>query len=115
VALYISRIQLHTAQKRTQAERDRQVATWATALDALSQRVDSLASEVRELGEQGSSVRPAGLAPGVRNAMNLTKRAQALRMYRRGDPPEQIAALLDVPSQEIELLLKVHRIIMTNI
>jgi hypothetical protein len=36
-------------------------------------------------------------------------------MHRRGDPPEQIAAALDVPYQEIELLLKVHRIVLSSI
>jgi hypothetical protein len=46
--------------------------------------------------------------------MNLAKRTQTLRMHRCGDPPEQIAALLDVPHQEVDLLLKVHRIVMRS-
>ena len=35
-------------------------------------------------------------------------------MHRRGDPPEQIAATLAVSRQEVDLLLKVHRIVMTR-
>jgi hypothetical protein len=41
--------------------------------------------------------------------MTLTKRALAVRMHRRGERPEQIAAALDLPKQEVELLLKIHR------
>jgi hypothetical protein len=43
--------------------------------------------------------------------LNLSKRSQALRMHRRGDTPEQVASTLGVPLQEIELLLKVHGIV----
>jgi hypothetical protein len=44
--------------------------------------------------------------------MNLSKRSQVLRMHRRGDPPDQIATSLAVPRQEVELLLKVQRIVL---
>ncbi len=46
-----------------------------------------------------------------RSGMNLNTRGQALRMFRRGQTPEQIAAALSVPASEVELLLKVHRIV----
>jgi hypothetical protein len=36
-------------------------------------------------------------------------------MHRRGDSPERIAAALDIPLQEVDLLLKVHRIVISNI
>jgi hypothetical protein len=36
-------------------------------------------------------------------------------MHRRGDNPEQIAAALGVPQQEIDLLLKVHQILVSNV
>jgi hypothetical protein len=44
-------------------------------------------------------------------SLNLTKRAQALRMYRRGETVASIAAALQTPSTEIELLLKVDRLL----
>jgi hypothetical protein len=50
-----------------------------------------------------------------RAALNLNKRAQVLRMHRRGDPPERIASLLEVPRQEVDLLIKVHRIIISQL
>jgi hypothetical protein len=49
---------------------------------------------------------PAGLL-----SLNLTKRAQALRMYRRGETPSSIAAALQTPSNEIELLLKLDHLL----
>jgi hypothetical protein len=111
-ALYLSRKQLHAALKRAQADREEQNAKWSAALDALSSRVDALGAEIRDLGDRGAATpSPRAACSG----MNLTKRAQALRMHRRGDPPDQIAAVLGAPFQEVDLLLKVHRIVMSSI
>ena len=40
--------------------------------------------------------------------MNLNKRAQALRMHRRGQNTQQIAAVLSIPQNEVDLLLKLN-------
>ncbi len=42
-------------------------------------------------------------------SVNLNKRSLALRMHRRGETPEQIAASLNIPKNEVDLLLKVHK------
>ena len=42
-------------------------------------------------------------------AMNTTRRSQILRMHRRGEGPDQIAAALGVPKGEIDLLLKIDQ------
>ena len=74
--------------------------------------VRTLEAEVREIQEQPpTTVLPAVPRPGL----NLNKRSQALRMHRHGDSPSHIAAALDVPQQEIDLLLKVHRIVLHNL
>ena len=74
---------------------------------------EALAVQVRELKQE------PGVAPEtpqqVRSGFNLSKRSQALRLHRRGDQPREIAGTLDVPSQEVELLLKVHRIVMSGV
>jgi len=44
-----------------------------------------------------------------RPAMNTTRRSQILRMNRRGERPDQIAAALGVPKGEIDLLLKIDQ------
>src|SRR5438477_8481189 len=33
-------------------------------------------------------------------------------LHRRGEAPAQIAAILELPLQEVELLIKVHRIVL---
>ena len=47
-----------------------------------------------------------------RSGLNLTKRSQALRMSRVGEKPEKIAAALSLPRKEVELLLKVQKIVL---
>jgi hypothetical protein len=59
----------------------------------------------------GISATPPPPAPALRPSINLTKRAQALRMRRRGESLESIAAALAVPRNEVELLLKVHEML----
>jgi hypothetical protein len=44
-------------------------------------------------------------------SLNPTKRAQAPRMHRRGETPAGIAAALEAPSNEVELLLKLTGIL----
>lgn len=43
-------------------------------------------------------------------SLNLNKRGQVLRMQRRGETPETIAAALRIPQNEVALLLKVHEL-----
>ena len=82
------------------------------ALAAMRQTVDDLSGQVHEIQMQPQAAPGAG---GQRVGLNLSKRSQALRMHRRGETPQQISAALDIPRQELELLLKVHRIVMSNI
>jgi len=42
--------------------------------------------------------------------LNLTRRAQALRMQRRGESPATIAAALRLPRNEIDLLLRIQEL-----
>ena len=57
---------------------------------------------------------PAPAAAGTPPAatalsMNVTKRSQALRRWRRGETPEQISATLEMPRAEVEILIKAFR------
>jgi hypothetical protein len=82
------------------------------ALAAMRQIVEDLAAQVHEIRMQP----PPVPVPGTqRAALNLSKRSQALRLHRRGEEPQKIATALEIPRQELELLLKVHRIVMSNI
>jgi hypothetical protein len=42
-------------------------------------------------------------------AMNINRRVQVLRMHRRGETLETIAAALNTPRNEVELLLRVQK------
>ena len=48
-------------------------------------------------------------------ALNLNKRGQVLRMRRRGENPETIAAALSLPRNEVDLLLKVHQLALEQV
>jgi len=82
-----------------------------TALRIAEANVEELKMELRELGQQPAN----GGSPGLpRPGLNLTTRSQVLRLHRRGETPEQIARFLTVPRQEVDLLLKVHRIVLAS-
>jgi len=83
-----------------------------TRAESLRERLDALTAELRELERQPA----VALTPGIpKPGMNVVKRSQALRMHRRGDRPEQIASALELPRQEVDLLLKVHSIVIGGI
>jgi len=81
--------------------------------------VEALRQELNGLGAQLQEVRrdavPAAIPALPRPGLNLSKRSQALRMHRRGDAPVEIASALGIPLQEVDLLVKVHRIVISNI
>jgi len=53
-------------------------------------------------------------APSVKASLNLNKRTQVLRMSRRGERSENIAASLSLPRREVELLLKIHSLVLNS-
>jgi hypothetical protein len=81
-----------------------------TAIELLQQKLETLEHELVELRRVGA---PAPISP--RAGLNLDKRSQVLRMHRRGEQPARIAAFLEVPQPEVELLIKVHRIVLSSI
>jgi hypothetical protein len=108
LALFRAQALVRDAEHRAKAGRER----YESLLESLRESHNSLAAELREIRQQT----PINVVAGApKPGLNLTKRSQALRMHRRGDPPDRIAAALDIPSQEVDLLLKVHRIVITNI
>jgi hypothetical protein len=81
-------------------------------LQALHDTVEALAAQIHDLQKHPLTAPLAGLPkPGL----NLNKRSHALRMHRRGEAAEQIAAALELPRQEVDLLLKVHRIVLSSV
>jgi hypothetical protein len=86
--------------------------TTDSAILSLRTDLDGLAAQIHALQEiplQNPVAAPA------RGGLNLGKRSQALRLHRHGNPPAQIASMLEIPLQEVELLLKVHQIVISNL
>ena len=97
---------VQTANRRThelQHEMERTVQATKAGLEELT-------ADVQDMGRQPS----VATAPGrLRGGLNLTTRSQVLRLHRRGETAEQIASMLEIPRQEVDLLLKVHRIVLS--
>jgi hypothetical protein len=99
---------LHAAKQAAETVR----AECASAIEAAQSRIDAVEIELHSM----KSLTPAGIFPGMpKPGMNLTRRTNALRLRREGAAPEQIAAALEVPRQEVDLLLKVHEIVLNNL
>jgi hypothetical protein len=77
---------------------------------------ESTGVALRELAAKGDDivVRSAPQAQqeysGTIRSLNLTRRARAMHMRRRGEEPHTIAAALGIPRGEVELLFKLDQI-----
>ena len=70
-----------------------------------------LETRVEDIGRRVEEAMAAAWTPPARlSGINYTKRTQALRMNRRGESAATIAGALAVPRNEIELLLKVQKL-----
>ncbi|HLK49905.1 MAG TPA: hypothetical protein VKT49_17300 [Bryobacteraceae bacterium] len=86
----------------------------AASQHELADKLTAMQSTVADIGRQRQEP-PVEVAPvrsaALRPSLNLTRRTQALRMRRRGESVESIAAALSTPRNEIELLLKVYEMV----
>jgi hypothetical protein len=73
---------------------------------ALKTQISALEDAVRAR-EDRAEAPPAPAAP-VRLSLNLQRRAQILRLAKRGDRADQISAALAMPQKEVELFLKLQ-------
>ena len=81
-------------------------------IQSVRDSLEALAAQLHDLQNHPPVAAPPGLP---KSGLNLSKRSHALRMHRHGEGAEQIAAALDLPRQEVELLLKVHRIVLSSV
>ena len=100
------------AQSRHRLADEQQVHNLESALREAHLAVERLESDLREVERQtGMLVAPAP----ARSGLNLSKRTQVLRMHRAGQDSAGIAAVLALPRSEVELLIKVQRIVVGQI
>ena len=74
----------------------------------LIQGIEELKQKIKEL-EHDQIQHDAAKAAGV---LNVAVRTKVLKMHRLGHPAGRIADMLRVPKGEVDLLLKVHGIVM---
>jgi len=74
--------------------------------ESLEGRIAQVAEAAEKLRLQVAEMERPSRIPA--QPLNLTRRGQILRMRRRGEQTETIAAALAVPRNEVDLLIKVH-------
>jgi hypothetical protein len=87
----------------------KKLAALETDWRAKMQEVDERWTELSQIS--GLLVAP----PPARSGLNLNKRSQALRMSRRGEKPGEIAASLSIPQNEVELIMKIQKIVLSGL
>lgn len=95
-----TKIEMRRMQKRHLADHQ----SLHEALAALERKVQQVGVEVKE-----NMAPPAAYVPFV--GLNVHKRAEALRMYRRGSDRDSVSAALGLPQAEVTLLQKVHHLL----
>jgi hypothetical protein len=93
----------------------KQEKTLETETARLSAEITELKGQILEL-EQADNSLSSATAPGsvavTGNSVNNTLRSKVLKMHRLGQSPDRIAGALRVPKGEVDLLVKVHKIVM---
>lgn len=76
---------------------------------ALRQSLETVSAKLAQLQED---MQLQDASPGLPDTggLNFSRRTRVLRMHRRGDRPDQIAAALGVPLNEVNLLLKLQQL-----
>jgi hypothetical protein len=80
-------------------------------MDQLRSELSGLKTTMDQL-QQFQAERQAALVPQA--SINLTKRGQILRMSRRGETPQHISAALSLPQKEVNLTLKIHKMLLSG-
>ena len=85
-----------------EAARDNEAARFSKTIDDLRNRIATFEKE-----EKSNAVTEAAAS-----GLNSTLRGKVLKMHRLGQPSDRIAEVLRVPRGEVDLLVKVHAIVM---
>lgn len=81
---------------------------------ALETRLGEWAARTSEVEEKVAGLAALRRSHALSTGVDANQRTQVLRLARRGDRAEQIAAELRVPKSEVDLLLKVQRAVVRS-
>jgi hypothetical protein len=102
--------------RQLQTRAGKQEKTLQTETTRLATEIAELKGRILELEQTDNSIAPAiaatGTAPVTGNSVNNTLRSKVLKMHRLGQSADRIAGSLRVPKGEVDLLVKVHKIVM---
>jgi hypothetical protein len=98
------------------ARSGKQEKTFEKETARLSAEIVELKGQILELEQTDNSLTAGAQACGspaaTGNSVNNTLRSKVLKMHRLGQAPDRIAGALRVPKGEVDLLVKVHKIVM---
>jgi len=95
-----TRIEMRRQQKR-------QLANFESLRDAIT----VLEEQVRQVCAEAAEKVPLPVVNAPLTGLNIHKRAEALRMYRRGSDQQSVSAALGLPPAEVALLAKVNQVL----
>lgn len=75
---------------------------------SLKTQISALEEALRTRNERVETPAIVGATTPPRPSLNLNRRAQILRLARRGESPDQISVALAIPHREVELFLKLQ-------
>ncbi|MGA2136222.1 MAG: hypothetical protein ABSH50_28360 [Bryobacteraceae bacterium] len=97
---------------RSQQAGRQELLTLQTALNETRAALQGIEDDLRDVERQtGMLVAPQP----ARSGLNLGKRTQVLRLHRAGYDNAGIATTLALPRAEVDLLIKVHRLVVGRI
>ena len=107
--LYIACLEKELSSLKSRLRKPREVES---ALNlSLKAKLEDLTARLQDAEDRAGIVIPP--AP-PRASLNLNKRTQVIRMSRRGEPAENIAASLSIPRREVDLLIKVYGLVLNG-
>ncbi|MGD0616052.1 MAG: hypothetical protein ABSB67_00165 [Bryobacteraceae bacterium] len=83
----------------------------------VEETVDGLSAafeQIRARLEDAMQPPPAPTVWSGNASVNLNRRGQVLRLFRRGDTPRQIASALGMRQGEVDLIIKIHRMVLNS-
>jgi transposase-like protein len=102
--------------RELRARAGKQEKALETETARLSAEIAELKGQLQELEQSDHSLAPAAAASGAPattgSSVSTTLRSRVLKMHRLGQSPDRIAGALRVPQGEVDLLVKVHKIVM---
>jgi len=102
--------QLRTRAGRQEKARDAETARLSAEIAELRNRVAEMEQELEQAVRAAAPSAPPVSIPA--NGVNNTLRSKVLKMHRLGQSSDRIAGSLRVPQGEVDLLVKVHKIVM---